>query len=166
MEFHNDTIRTAYFGMDISNNLSINGQLMVNTISNNVGIGTLSPLYKLEVNGKIGSHTTLPADNDNTVTTKNYVDARLASLCTSLGGTWNNATGICTPAITYSWQLGTTYGSCDASCGGGTQTAPTVCKQSNGSIVADSLCAGVKPGNISQSCNTQACPVNCSYTTT
>jgi Thrombospondin type 1 domain len=123
----------------------------------NVGIGTLSPLYKLEVAGKIGSYTTLSTDNDNTVTTKNYVDGRLSGLCTAMGGTWNNTTGICTTAVTYSWQLGTTYGACSVTCGGGTQTAPAVCKQNNGTIVADALCAGAKPAATSQSCNIQAC---------
>jgi hypothetical protein len=131
----------------------------------NVGIGTLSPLYKLEVAGKIGSYTTLSTDNDNTVTTKNYVDGRLSGLCTAMGGTWNGTTEICTPAILYNWQTGG-YGACSVTCGSGTQTAPAVCKQNNGTIVADALCAGTKPTALSQSCNTQACPVNCSYTTT
>ena len=125
----------------------------------NVGIGTLIPLYKLEVAGKIGSYTTVSTDNGNTVTTKDYVDARFTNLCTTMGGSWNNTTGICTPTILYSWQTGS-YGACSLSCGGGTQTAPTVCKQNNGTTVADSFCTGTKPAATSQSCNIQACSID------
>ena len=151
---------TAFIGQTLRYNgtsWAANSNIFDNGFS--VGIGTITPSYKLEVLGKIGSSTTVSTDNDNTVTTKNYVDARLSSLCTSLGGTWNNATGICTPAILYSWQTGA-YGACSLSCGGGTQTAPAICKQNNGAIVADGLCAGAKPAATSQSCNPQACPIN------
>ena len=160
MTLANGLPSTAFFGQTLRYDGTAwvaNSNIFDNGL--NVGIGTLIPLYKLDVAGKIGSYTTVSTDNGNTVTTKNYVDGRLASLCTSLGGTWNNVTGICTPAILYSWQTGA-YGACSLSCGGGTQTAPAICKQNNGAIVADGLCAGAKPASTSQSCNTQACPID------
>ena len=61
---------------------------------------------------------------------------------------------------TYSWTT-SAYGSCSLTCGGGTQSRTVQCKRHDGTIVADSYCAGTKPA-VSQSCNTQACaiPVN------
>ncbi|MDR0651297.1 MAG: hypothetical protein LBG59_08085, partial [Candidatus Peribacteria bacterium] len=65
------------------------------------------------------------------------------------GSNWTNIS-----CITYSWST-SNYGSCSASCGGGTQTRTVTCKSSEGTTVADSYC-GTKPA-ISQSCDTQAC---------
>lgn len=61
---------------------------------------------------------------------------------------------------TYSWTT-SAYGSCSLTCGGGAQSRTVQCKRHDGTIVADSYCAGTKPA-VSQSCNTQACaiPVN------
>lgn len=50
------------------------------------------------------------------------------------------------------------FGACSATCGGGTQSRTCSCPApANGGAA----CVGVS----SQSCNTQACPINCSYTT-
>ncbi|MFC0243910.1 thrombospondin type-1 domain-containing protein [Falsochrobactrum ovis] len=62
----------------------------------------------------------------------------------------------CPPTYTYSWQIGG-WGSCSATCGGGTQTRSVTCRRSDGVMVADSYCTNPKPAT-AQSCNTQACP--------
>lgn len=56
---------------------------------------------------------------------------------------------------TYSWDTGT-YGTCSATCGGGTQSRLVVCKRNDGLVVADNNCTGPKPAD-SISCNTQEC---------
>lgn len=57
--------------------------------------------------------------------------------------------------LTYNWTQ-TGFGSCSATCGGGTQTQTVACKDNFGNQVADSLCAGAKPP-VAQACNQQAC---------
>ncbi|MFZ4462135.1 MAG: thrombospondin type-1 domain-containing protein [Patescibacteria group bacterium] len=59
----------------------------------------------------------------------------------------------------YSWVTGS-YGTCSATCGGGSQTRSVVCKDEQGSAVPDSYCTGPKP-SIDQACNTQSCAVAC-----
>jgi len=69
------------------------------------------------------------------------------------------ATQTCTapPCATYSWQIGT-FGTCSATCGGGTQTRAVSCVQDGTTTIVDaSLCAGPPPAT-TQTCNTQACP--------
>ncbi|PZO79293.1 MAG: hypothetical protein DI626_11630 [Micavibrio aeruginosavorus] len=56
---------------------------------------------------------------------------------------------------TYSWYTGS-YGSCSASCGGGTRSRTVYCQRSDGSSVSDSYCSGGKPST-SGSCNTHSC---------
>ena len=65
--------------------------------------------------------------------------------------------GSAPPTYTYSWVQGG-FGSCSASCGGGTQTQSVTCRRNDGVDVADSFCSGAKPPT-SQSCNTQACQI-------
>ncbi len=48
------------------------------------------------------------------------------------------------------------WGSCSASCGGGTQTRLVECRSTIGYTVNDWQCTGTMPAN-SQSCNTQSC---------
>jgi hypothetical protein len=64
-------------------------------------------------------------------------------------------------AVGYSWSEGT-YGSCSATCGGGTQTRTIVCKDNSGNTVADSNCTGTKPA-ASQACNQGACAPTITY---
>lgn len=60
--------------------------------------------------------------------------------------------------LTYAWtQSG--FGTCSATCGGGTQTQTVGCQASNGTTVSNSFCTGTPPAS-SQSCNTQACGGN------
>ncbi|MFC3446787.1 thrombospondin type-1 domain-containing protein [Falsochrobactrum ovis] len=83
---------------------------------------------------------------------------------TKTAGEWqsviDNPNGLtmaaCPPTYTYSWQIGG-WGSCSATCGGGTQTRSVTCRRSDGVMVADSYCTNPKPAT-AQSCNTQACP--------
>ena len=51
---------------------------------------------------------------------------------------------------TSTWQVGS-WGGCDKTCGGGTQTREVKCKDNH-------FCPGTKPAE-SQACNTQACPI-------
>lgn len=69
-----------------------------------------------------------------------------------------NANGTWKPMWKYSWETGS-WGSCSASCGGGTQTRTATCKRSDGYTVPDSYCtkAGIAKPAVSQSCNTQSC---------
>ena len=75
------------------------------------------------------------------------------------GGAWRNV-------WSYAWNTGS-WGTCSASCGGGTQTRSVTCLRNDGQTVADSLCtkyAGSKPA-ASQQCNTQSC-AECRYSNT
>lgn len=68
----------------------------------------------------------------------------------------NCNTQSCSSGVSYSWQIGS-WGSCSASCGGGTQFRSVNCRNDQtGAVVSDSFCSGSKPST-SQSCNTQAC---------
>jgi len=62
-------------------------------------------------------------------------------------------------SCTYSFNYGS-WGSCSASCGGGTQTRSASCKRSDGSTVSNSYCG---TPTTSQSCNTQACAPTYTY---
>lgn len=58
---------------------------------------------------------------------------------------------------TYSWVT-SDFGSCSATCGGGTQSTSVSCVSSTDGTVADELCsADTKPEVTSQACNTQSC---------
>ena len=61
-------------------------------------------------------------------------------------------------SCTYSWSYGS-YGSCSASCGGGTQTRSATCYRSDGTAVG----SGCGTATTSQSCNTQACAPTYTY---
>ena len=70
------------------------------------------------------------------------------------------------PLWTYSWSIGS-WGTCSATCGGGTQTRTVTCIRSGDNrTFGDNVCtafgAGTKPPT-SQPCNTQSC-VSCQYT--
>jgi hypothetical protein len=56
-------------------------------------------------------------------------------------------------SCSYSFSYGT-WGSCSASCGGGSQTRSATCYRSDGTAVANSSCG---TPTTSQSCNTQSC---------
>lgn len=60
-----------------------------------------------------------------------------------------------TTAATYDWNTGG-YGTCSATCGGGTQTRTVVCQDNSGNVVDDSYCTEAKPA-VSQDCGTQLC---------
>ncbi|MBI4090789.1 MAG: hypothetical protein HY422_02085 [Candidatus Komeilibacteria bacterium] len=63
--------------------------------------------------------------------------------------------------IEYTW-VASGFGACSATCGGGTATQTVTCTGSDGSIDGSgAACAGQIPPPTSQSCNTQACPVDC-----
>jgi hypothetical protein len=58
---------------------------------------------------------------------------------------------------TYSWsQSG--WGVCSVACGGGMQNQTVTCKDQNGNSANSSLCTAAQPP-ASQSCNSQACPL-------
>ena len=71
----------------------------------------------------------------------------------------NNLSGVSLGSCaSYSWQTGS-WSSCSVVCGGGSQTRSVWCQRNDGTTVANSYCGGGAPSS-SQSCNTQACPVN------
>jgi hypothetical protein len=63
-------------------------------------------------------------------------------------GKSSDVTGSNGPRCTSTWQTGS-WGACNKSCGGGTQTRSVTCK-------ANHFCPGAKPAT-SQACNTSAC---------
>lgn len=91
------------------------------------------------------------------------------------GRTWSTTSFECTCAdgetwdgdscetTTYSWATGS-WGSCSASCGGGTQTRAVTCENDiDSSTVADSNCDGGSEPSGSQSCNTHSCCTYCIF---
>lgn len=70
------------------------------------------------------------------------------------GGTGGGNTGF--PA----WEA-SAWGSCSNQCGSGTQTRAVICKQPDGTPVADSMCSGAKP-SASQACSESAGCTPCS----
>jgi hypothetical protein len=76
----------------------------------------------------------------------------------TLSGSASNAS--CSVAApTYAWSAGS-FGSCSATCGGGTQSRAVSCLRQDGVAVADLNCASPKPAT-TQSCNTQSCQKTC-----
>ena len=65
------------------------------------------------------------------------------------------------PCYTYNWYTGR-WGSCNASCGTGTQTRTVYCRRNDGTQVADAFCSGGKP-SASTSCSSCS---GCSYNET
>ena len=95
--------------------------------------------------------------SDRTDDANNY----LWSCNGAYGGSTDNCALAKPPTYTYAWyQSG--FGSCSASCGGGTQSQSVYCLRNDGTTVGDSYCSGSKPGT-SQSCNTQACAPTITY---
>ena len=83
------------------------------------------------------------------------------------GAFWNSACYDCCKkhGLTYDYYVGS-WGSCSATCGGGTQTRTVQCQSgtSSSTAAADGACAGKTKPSTSQSCNTQEC-YTYSYTT-
>lgn len=67
----------------------------------------------------------------------------------------------CPTPVTYAWST-SSWGACNRDCAGGLQNRIVECRGSDGSIVADSSCSGLKPQG-SQACNTQACAADYTY---
>ncbi|QQS60995.1 MAG: hypothetical protein IPN70_03845 [Candidatus Moraniibacteriota bacterium] len=83
-------LTTSATGQEKKGNLVIS---TLNTITNGlivaygkVGIGTLNPQAKLDVNGKAISHSTIDTDPGNTLVTKDYVDAQMGGGSGITGG--------------------------------------------------------------------------------
>ncbi len=90
--------------------------------SGNVGIGTISPTQKLDVNGKIRMRSqTITTDSADTVATKGYVDSVTGEITCPCGTCWSSGCieyelyAICTPR---GW---TSTGAGMQVCGGGGQ---------------------------------------------
>jgi Thrombospondin type 1 domain len=126
------------------------------------------------ITGNGQTYTTNETCNDCTYTSSfnacvgGYRQYKVTSYTAASGGG-----AACDNNVTYNGQLFTTnetctncsghwsdYGACSASCGGGTQTSSYVIDQNASNGGADCPNRGQTQ---SQSCNTQACPVNCTY---
>ena len=119
------------------------------------------------VNGQCGtsngwSFSSQPTANLCAAWTVSWIDTTASDgtynwTCQGQNG-WTDASCSANRTFTYTWQTGTWW-ACSATCGWWTQTRSVVCKRDDGITVADSYCSSPKPAT-SQSCNTQACPVN------
>jgi hypothetical protein len=80
--------------------------------------------------------------------------------CNGLHGWENVSCSAPNPVcVTYSWQIGNWW-TCSVACWWGIQSRTVVCKGSDEEIVADSFCMGEEKPPVSQSCNTETCPVH------
>jgi hypothetical protein len=75
--------------------------------------------------------------------------------------TVNVETGLAA-AVTFAWAEGT-YGTCNATCGPGTQTRTVACTGSNGDAGIAADCEGPAPST-TQTCEIQACPATLVFT--
>jgi hypothetical protein len=79
--------------------------------------------------------------------------------------------GLRESTYTYTWVTAD-CGSCSRDCMDtvndltGTQTCGVKCQRNDGTDVGDDLCPQPKPGDVTQDCNTQPCPIDCKLATT
>lgn len=84
-------------------------------------------------------------------------DWREVGSCGSCAADQHCVGGACL-AWSYTW-ITAAWGTCSASCGGGTRARDVLCQREDGALVADLFCTGPPPQD-SETCNTNPC-VNC-----